>query len=338
MDRLRLTLATWDYDRVRPLIDGSIQPEGIELAPIISRPSETFFRMLRHQEFDVSELSFSNYTMLRAGGDDKFVAIPVFPSRLFRHSCIYVNKKAGINEPKDLIGKKIGVPEYSMTAAVFARGMLLHEYGVTPDSIEWFSGTQDGLQRPSRIDFVLPESVVLHRMPLEQDMGPMLDSGELDAIISPNAPRSLHADPSPVRRLFTDYRQAEKDYFSRTGIFPIMHTIVFRREGVRGQPVGRHEPIRSLHQGEAVGVRPARRDRCAEAHAPVGRGRDRRDPTSDGTRLLGVRHRAEPRIVRGVAAVSARTELDHPRAEDRGVVRAEHIGSQRLITTKERPR
>ena len=130
MDRLRLTLATWDYDRVRPLIDGSIQPEGIEITPIISRPSETFFRMLRHQEFDVSELSFSNYTMLRAGGDDKFVAIPVFPSRLFRHSCIYVNKKAGINEPKDLIGKKIGVPEYSMTAAVFARGMLLHEYGV----------------------------------------------------------------------------------------------------------------------------------------------------------------------------------------------------------------
>jgi len=236
MDRLRLTLATWDYDRVRPLIDGSIQPEGIELVPIISRPSETFFRMLRHQEFDVSELSFSNYTMLRAGGDDKFVAIPVFPSRLFRHSCIYVNKKAGINEPKDLIGKKIGVPEYSMTAAVFARGMLLHEYGVTPDSIEWFSGTQDGLQRPSRIDFVLPESVVLHRMPLEQDMGPMLDSGELDAIISPNAPRSLHAEPSPVRRLFTDYRQAEKDYFSRTGIFPIMHTIVFRREVYEANP------------------------------------------------------------------------------------------------------
>lgn len=236
MDRLRLTLAAWDYDRVRPLLDGTIRPEGIEIEPIVLRPSETFFRMLRHEEFDVSELSLSNYTMLRAAGDEKFVAIPVFPSRLFRHSCIYVNKQAGIDEPGDLVGKKVGVPEYSMTAAVFARGLLLHEYGVTPDSIEWFSGTQDGLQRPSRIDFDLPESVVLHRMPIEQDMGPMLDKGELDAIISPNAPHSLDADPAPVRRLFNDYRQTEKEYFQRTGIFPIMHTVVLRREVFEANP------------------------------------------------------------------------------------------------------
>ena len=236
MGKLRLTLAAWDYDRIRPLFDGSIQPEGIEITPVVSRPSETFFRMLRFSEFEVSELSFANYTMLRARGDDSFVAIPVFPSRLFRHSCIYVNVNSGINEPKDLMGKRIGVPEYSMTAAVFARGMLLHEYGVTPDSIEWFSGTQDGLQRPSRIDFDLPESVVLHRMPLEQDMGPMLDSGDLDAIISPNAPHSLDADPSPVRRLFSDYRQAEKDYFAKTGIFPIMHTVVIRKDIFEAHP------------------------------------------------------------------------------------------------------
>jgi 4,5-dihydroxyphthalate decarboxylase len=236
MGKLRLTLAAWDYDRIRPLFDGSIQPEGIEITPVVSRPSETFFRMLRFSEFEVSELSFANYTMLRARGDDKFVAIPVFPSRLFRHSCIYVNANSGINEPKDLIGKRIGVPEYSMTAAVFARGMLLHEYGVTPDTIEWFSGTQDGLQRPSRIDFDLPENVVLHRMPLEQDMGAMLDSGELDAIISPNAPHSLDAVPSPVRRLFADYRQVEKDYYAKTGIFPIMHTVVIRKDIFEAHP------------------------------------------------------------------------------------------------------
>jgi 4,5-dihydroxyphthalate decarboxylase len=236
MARLRLTLAAWDYDRVRPVLDGSIQPEGIEIIPIVSRPSETFFRMLRGKEFEVSELSLANYTMLRSRGDDSFIAIPVFPSRLFRHSCIYVNVNAGIDEPKDLIGKKIGVPEYSMTAAVFARGLLHHEYDVTPDTIEWFSGTQDGLQRPSRIDFELPESVVLHRMPLDQDMGPMLVSGELDAIISPNAPHALADDPAPVRRLFPDYRQAEKEYFSRTGIFPIMHTIVLRRDVYEANP------------------------------------------------------------------------------------------------------
>jgi 4,5-dihydroxyphthalate decarboxylase len=232
---LRLTIAFWDYDRVRPLIDGTIVPDGIELTPIISRPSETFFRMLRHKAFDVSELSFSNYTMLRARGDDSFVAIPVFPSRLFRHSCIYVNRHAGIGHPADLIGKRIGVPEYSMTAAVFARGLLLHEYGVAPETIEWFSGTQDGLQRPTRIDFDLP-GVRLTRMPLEQDMGPMLEQGTLDAIISPNAPAALSRPGSPVRRLFEDYRQVEKAYFEQTGIFPIMHAIVIRRDVYDANP------------------------------------------------------------------------------------------------------
>jgi 4,5-dihydroxyphthalate decarboxylase len=229
MGKLRLSIAFWDYDRVRPLIDGTIQPDGIELAPVISRPSETFFRMLRHQEFEVSELSFSNYTMLRSRGEDPFIAIPVFPSRQFRHSCIYVNRNAGIEEPKDLIGKRIGVPEYSMTAAVFARGFLLHEYGVAPETIEWFSGTQDGLQRPSRIDFDLP-GVRLTRMPAERDMGPMLETGAIDAIVSPNAPKALGLPGSPVRRLFADYRQAEKTYFAKTGIFPIMHTVVLRKD------------------------------------------------------------------------------------------------------------
>lgn len=235
MNPLRLSIAFWDYDRVRPLIDRTIEPEGIELHPIISRPSETFFRMLRRQEFDVSELSLSNYTMLRARGDDSFMAIPVFPSRLFRHSCIYVNANAGIHEPRDLIGRRIGVPEYSMTAAVFARGLLRHEYGVTPETIDWFSGTQDGLQRPSRIDFDLP-GIRLTRMPLAQDMGPMLESGELDAIISPNAPKALGRGDGGVRRLFPDYREVEREYFARTGIFPIMHTIVLRKDIYENHP------------------------------------------------------------------------------------------------------
>jgi len=235
MGKLRLTIAFWDYDRVRPLIDGTIQPEGIELSPVISRPSETFFRMLRHQECEVSELSLSNYTMLRSRGEDMFMAIPVFPSRQFRHSCIYVNRNAGINEPRDLIGRSVGVPEYSMTAAVFARGFLLHEYGVEPETIEWFSGTQDGLQRPSRIDFELP-GVKLTRMPVEQDMGPMLEAGQIDAIVSPNAPKALGWPDSPVRRLFPDYRETEKAYFAKTGIFPIMHTIVLRKDVYESHP------------------------------------------------------------------------------------------------------
>ena len=132
MSKLRLTLACWDYDRTRPLLDGTVQPEGIEITPIVSRPSETFYRMLRFSEFEISELSLANYTMLRARGDTSFEAIPVFPSRMFRHSCIYVNVNSGIDEPKDLVGKRVGVPEYSMTAAVFVRGLLLTSTGWSP--------------------------------------------------------------------------------------------------------------------------------------------------------------------------------------------------------------
>ena len=240
MSKLRLTLACWDYDRTRPLLDGTVQPEGIEITPIVSRPSETFYRMLRFSEFEISELSLANYTMLRARGDTSFEAIPVFPSRMFRHSCIYVNVNSGIDEPQDLVGKRVGVPEYSMTAAVFVRGLLLHEYGVEPKTIEWFSGTQDGLQRPTRIDFEPPEGVVLHRLPIEQDMGPMLESGELDAIISPNMPVAFTKDPSPIRRLFPNYREAEREYFVRTGIFPIMHTVVLRRDVYEQHPWAAH--------------------------------------------------------------------------------------------------
>ena len=124
MTPLRLTIAFWDYDRVRPLIDGTITPEGIELVPVISRPSEPFFRLLRHQEFEVSELSFSNYTMLRSRGDDSFMAIPVFPSRLFRHSCIYVNTDAGITKPKDLAGKTVGGTNFQPASNIWMRGIL----------------------------------------------------------------------------------------------------------------------------------------------------------------------------------------------------------------------
>jgi 4,5-dihydroxyphthalate decarboxylase len=137
-----------------------------------------------------------------------------------------------------------------MTAAVFARGLLLHEYGVQPETIEWFSGTQDGLQRPTRIDFDLP-GVKLTRMPLEQDMGPMLETGELDAIISPNAPKALGRADAPVRRLFEDYRTVEKDYFAKTGIFPIMHTIVLRKDVYEKHPWAAASLFEAFEQAKA---------------------------------------------------------------------------------------
>jgi 4,5-dihydroxyphthalate decarboxylase len=226
---LRLTLAAGHYDRTEALRDGRVRAEGIDLTYIMLRVEEIFWRMAQHREFDASEFSLGGYVVRRGRGADDLVAIPVFPSRFFRQSCIFVHEGSRVRSPEDLRGKRIGVPEYSMTAAVFARGLLLHEYGVKPETIEWFSGTQDGLQRPTRIDFELP-GVTLTRMPLEQDMGPMLETGGIDAIISPNAPKALARPDSPVRRLFPDYRHVEKEYFARTGIFPIMHTIVLRKD------------------------------------------------------------------------------------------------------------
>ena len=130
MSKLKLSLACWNYDRTRALQDGSVQPDGIELTYLDLPVEETFFRMLRYQEFDVAELSLSSYTVSLFREKKSFIAIPVFPSRFFRHSCVYVNAKSGIEEPRDLIGKKIGNPEYQMTAPVWIRGILSDDFGV----------------------------------------------------------------------------------------------------------------------------------------------------------------------------------------------------------------
>ncbi|MBY0398598.1 MAG: ABC transporter substrate-binding protein, partial [Thermoleophilia bacterium] len=147
MSKLRLTLACWDYDRTRALADGRVQPEGIDLNFLPLHVEETFFRMLRNREFDVAEMSLSSYCVSLMRDDPAFVAIPVFPSRFFRHSCIFVSARSGIREPKDLIGKRFGVPEYQMTAPVWIRGILSDEYGVSPTSVRYFSG---GEEEPGR--------------------------------------------------------------------------------------------------------------------------------------------------------------------------------------------
>ncbi|HEY0649520.1 MAG TPA: ABC transporter substrate-binding protein, partial [Phenylobacterium sp.] len=147
MSKLRLTLACWDYDRTRALADGRVQPEGIDLNFLPLHVEETFFRMLRNREFDVAEMSLSSYCVSLMRDDPAFVAIPVFPSRFFRHSCIFVSAKSGIREPKDLVGKRFGVPEYQMTAPVWIRGILADEYGVAPTSVKYFTG---GEEEPGR--------------------------------------------------------------------------------------------------------------------------------------------------------------------------------------------
>ena len=236
MSRLPLTLACADYDKTRDLKDGSIQPEGIDLNYIALQPTETFWRMFRYEEFDASEMSLSSYVLERSRGITRFVAIPVFPSRRFRHAALYVNTDAGINRPEDLAGKRVGVPEYEMTAALWIRGFLQHDYGVTPDKVLWLTG---GLEQPGRkekLGLHLPATIRVQPIDPGKTLSAMLASGELDALAASRAPSCSASEAPPVRRLFPKYREAEIDYFRRTGIFPIMHTVAIREEICRKNP------------------------------------------------------------------------------------------------------
>ncbi len=222
MTKLKLTLACGNYDRTRALMDGTVQPEGVELNYLPMVPGETFWRMLNNAEFDVSEMSFSSYAILRSRGDDRFIALPVFTSRIFRHSAIYINSDAGIKVPADLKGRRIGVGDYQMTAAVWARGLLQDDYKVRPQDMQWIVGTAvQEVELPAAVSIV----------PAAQDTPElMLERGDIDALISVMLPRALNRQSGKVRRLFPDYREVEIDYFRRTGIFPIMHTLVLRTE------------------------------------------------------------------------------------------------------------
>lgn len=229
-NRLTLTFACWDYDRTRPLLNGAIEPEGIHLIGITLPPSETFYRMLSFQEFDASEMSLSMYASLKASGDCPFVAIPVFPSRIFRHSSIYIQTGARIERPEDLAGKRIGLPSYQMTAAVYARGLLQHDYGVAPESVHWFYGAQEehGARRASGVE--PPARIKLEPIGAGQTLSGMLEDGALDALITAAIPSPVRHGSPKVRRLFPNFKEVEQDYFRRTGIFPIMHTLVLRAE------------------------------------------------------------------------------------------------------------
>lgn len=224
MPGLALTLACRDYDHTRALLDGTVPVEGVDLRFLaISSPSDIFLRMLRNEEFDASELSLSNYLIALARGDRRFVAIPIYPARVFRHSHVWVNAEAGIGEPRDLIGRRVGIPDYSMTALVFVRGMLKHQYGVSPEEIRWFR------QRSEHLSIKVPPSIRIENIGKDQTLDGLLEEGKLDAIVSTSAPRGFRSGSPAIKRLFPNSREVEAEYYRRTGIFPIMHVMVMRR-------------------------------------------------------------------------------------------------------------
>lgn len=236
MGKIHLTMACWDYDRTRALQEGRVQVEGVDLTYLPLRVEETFWRMLRYQEFEAAELSMSSYLVGRENGFPRLVAIPVFPSRAFRHSCIYINTDSGIKEPKDLGGKRVGVPEYQVTMAVWVRGILQHEYGVPPEKMKWFTGGQEHPGREDKIEHDLPSNIDIRTIGPDQTLSSMLEQGEINAIITPHMPSPfVHRSPK-VRRLIPNFREVERDYYRRTKIFPIMHAVVLREDFYKKHP------------------------------------------------------------------------------------------------------
>lgn len=222
--RRQITFACGDYDRTQPLIDGTVRPEGLELNWLTLPHHEIWTRMLNYYEFDASELSLSSYLIARTLGRP-LIAIPVFPARAFRHSCIFINTQGGIREPRDLMGRRVGLAEFQQTATVWVRGILQHEYGVSLEKIQWFTWV-----KRSRMEIEMPRHYSIQQIPPGKNADQMLAGGELDAVICANLfPSFVNGAPN-VRRLFEDYQEVEAAYYKKTGIFPIMHTVAIREE------------------------------------------------------------------------------------------------------------
>jgi 4,5-dihydroxyphthalate decarboxylase len=229
MSKRPLCLALGAYDHVRDLADGTVQVAGVEPTVLQLPPEEMFYRFLVHGEFDVSEVSLAKIAALAAQDDRRLVPLPVFPSRVFRHSSIYVRSAGGANRPEELAGRRIGVPEWAQTAAVYTRGLLAHEYGVDLASIHWHQAGVNEPGRREKVELELPAGFRL-TVVADRSLSDMLLSGDLDAILSARPPAPFQRGDPAMRRLFPDAREVELAYARKTGIFPIMHVVAMRRE------------------------------------------------------------------------------------------------------------
>ena len=234
-DLLRPSIAVWDYDRTRPLLDGRVTVEGCAPVWLHDMPIETMFsRALGHGEFDVAELSFSNFMALTARGQCDYVGLPIFPSRSFRHGAWFVNPSRGIEKPADMQGRRIGVREYSMTAAVVARGIMADEYGLAAGDVTWVMGDVDEVERTDIPLPSLPPGITVERAP--GLLADMLVAGEIDALLAYKPPKLFLKGHPGIARLFPDYEALERAYAARTGIFPVMHLMGIKRDLAEAHP------------------------------------------------------------------------------------------------------
>jgi 4,5-dihydroxyphthalate decarboxylase len=230
MTLIPITIACGDYDRTRAIQDGRVRVEGCDVTYIPLEPEEVFHRTFKFQEFDVSELSFSSYLRITDSGKSDYVGIPAFVSRLFRHSGIYIRTDRGIAKPEDLKGKRIGLPEYQITAVVWMRGIMQDEYGVKPTDIHWFQGGQEQPGRTERTPLAPIPGLDLKSIPSDKTLSGMLEAGELDALFTARAPSCFMRGAPNIAHLFRDTRTAEQAYYKKTGMFPIMHLVGLKRE------------------------------------------------------------------------------------------------------------
>lgn len=242
-----------DYDRNRALYDAAVQIDGVDPTYMLLNPEEMFFRAFRFQDFDVSELSFSSYLVKHANGDCPYVALPIFLSRAFRHTSIYVRKDR-IRTPQDLKGKRIGIPEYQLTANVWARALLQDDYGVSPSDVTWVRGGIDQPGRPEKIKLKLPDDVTMIDAPADTTISDMLDRGEIEGFMAPRAPFGAARNNPDVGWLFDDPTAVAKDYYSRTGIFPIMHVVGLRRTLAQQHPWLPGALLKAFEQSKAAAL------------------------------------------------------------------------------------
>lgn len=253
MTKLQLSVAMGDYDRTRALYDGRVQIDGVDPVFMLLNPEEMFFRAMRSQDFDIAELSFSSYLVKHSRGESPYIAVPVFLSRAFRHTSIYVRRDR-IKTPEDLKGCRIGVPEYQLTAIVWARALLEDEYGIKPSDVTWVRGGIDTPGRPEKIKLELPANVRLESAPEGKTITELLDEGEIDAFIAPRPPGVQALRNPNVGWLFDDPTAVAKDFYRRKRVFPIMHVVGIRNALAQQHPWLPGAVVKAFTQSKAAAL------------------------------------------------------------------------------------
>jgi 4,5-dihydroxyphthalate decarboxylase len=253
MAKLQLSVAIGDYDRMRPLADGAVRIDGVDPQYMFLDPEEIFFRAFRYTDFDICELSMSSYSVKTANGDSPYIAVPVFPSRAFRHTSVYVRTDR-IKQPSDLKGRRVGLPEYQLTANVWVRMFLEEDYGIRPSDVTWVRGAYEMPGRVEKISLNLPPDVKIESVGEGETISGLLASGELDAVIGPRAPSCFDRGHPNVGYLFPDPQRAGVEWYKRTQLFPIMHTLGIRRTLAEQHPWLPGAVMKAFEQSKAIAL------------------------------------------------------------------------------------